>query len=688
MADDTKPIVNTERRPLPDSNPGPQNERQQMRRGRGNRAVDNRTVSVFAGDNIQQAVDRLNINKGGRVLFQQGTHNVTEALKGYSNIEFVGESLANTIINFSGSANLSFAGTDVYTTGTITSISNNVIVTGSGTSWLANVTTDHQFLIGQRWYNIAAVTSDITIILAEGFAGLGDLDSFPSVSYRAAKVVEGVEIKELTLQNSSGTGITFDDARDIIMEDTVVTGCNKGIVFTNSTQIAGDRIILPVNTSHGLEFQNSGFGNFIGVAAAGNGGSGILVNASRVLPFNFSSASANTSDGITVTASDTIALTVEAVANGGYGVNIDSSSKNTFVTIGKLDDTNASGAINDLGVGSIHSANKGIIDKSTEKATNQSGGSLALGDIVVIGTDTATDIFNPDAHPETSTVDGMVILDTTTQSYASIIAAAGSSSDDSGTTGQVVMISSTTTDEYTSCRKFVALFPTSAIPDGASIISATVELYATAKVTQMVAQTVVVATNPSSDTALASGDYAGITVTAQSNTIAVSAISTSAYNLYTLNATGLAAINKTGITKFGLMLEEPTWVSDKTVNTTFQTAENSNPPKLNITYSIGIAGDSISTTIIAGDDKVFGMAEETIADTAVGSVLTIGKTINLKVNGTTDIAVGDFLTTFTTVKIAAKAAAGDMAFAVALEAYTTNDSNGIIDARLITPRKL
>jgi hypothetical protein len=56
------------------------------------------------------------------------------------------------------------------------------------------------------------------------------------------------------------------------------------------------------------------------------------------------------------------------------------------------------------------------------------------------------------------------------------------------------------------------------------------------------------------------------------------------------------------------------------------------------------------------------------------------------IDGTTDIAVGDYLTCFTTVKIAAKAATGNMVFAIALEAYTTNDSAGVVDALLITPR--
>ncbi|MHA2065857.1 MAG: hypothetical protein ACXABY_15910, partial [Candidatus Thorarchaeota archaeon] len=98
-------------------------------------------------------------------------------------------------------------------------------------------------------------------------------------------------------------------------------------------------------------------------------------------------------------------------------------------------------------------------------------------------------------------------------------------------------------------------------------------------------------------------------------------------------------------------------------------------------------GEGITTTTTAGDSKVLGMAVESIANAADGRIQTLGKTTLLTVDGTTDIAVGDLLTTFTTVGIAAKASSGQVAFAMALEAYTTDDSAGVIDAMIITPRE-
>jgi hypothetical protein len=100
------------------------------------------------------------------------------------------------------------------------------------------------------------------------------------------------------------------------------------------------------------------------------------------------------------------------------------------------------------------------------------------------------------------------------------------------------------------------------------------------------------------------------------------------------------------------------------------------------------AGDEITTTTTAGDDKVFGVVSESIANNDYGPVQTTGKVTTLKADGTTDIAVGDFLTTFTSAGIAQKATTGDMVFAIALEAYTTDNSSGVLDACLITPRMI
>ena len=107
-----------------------------------------------------------------------------------------------------------------------------------------------------------------------------------------------------------------------------------------------------------------------------------------------------------------------------------------------------------------------------------------------------------------------------------------------------------------------------------------------------------------------------------------------------------------------------------------------------VVFKAAADGDEITTTTAQGDDLVFGMSLNASANNIYGGVLVEGFTNFLKVDGTDDIAIGDHLATFTSAGIAAKAGVGDMAFAIALEAYTANDSNGTIDALIIKPRKI
>jgi len=97
------------------------------------------------------------------------------------------------------------------------------------------------------------------------------------------------------------------------------------------------------------------------------------------------------------------------------------------------------------------------------------------------------------------------------------------------------------------------------------------------------------------------------------------------------------------------------------------------------------AGDEVTTTTTGGDSTVFGMSLESISNNSYGHFLVEGFTNLLKVNGTTDIAIGDAISTYTSAGVSKKASAGETSFATALEAYTTDDSSGVIDAIIKSP---
>ena len=397
-------------------------------------------ITVDPTSSIQIAIDKLNTLGGGIINLLAGTY-YSGQLTGYSSIEIHGVSPSATIIDFGGtSANLSFTGTNVYTAGTITSITSGVNVTGSGTSWLANVTAGQHIFIGTRWYEIAAVTGNTTLILSEGY---GDSVTMPGAAYRIASVKQNVTLKNLAINNSSGTGLVVTDSRKFALDGVVFQSNNKGVVFTNVSEINTDRTIAVTSTSNGFECTNVGLADWSSVNSISNGGSGFVFNNVKtftLLPgsatsntvdgFNLTTVvdlifipeasgnggqgiemvsgnsnitilagpiKGNTSDGIKFTASsDQIRILSNDIAsNGGYGVNIADSTCNDAVISSNNFATNTSGAVNDLGTGTVIRGNIGVNDNST--------GSLAIaglfgsgvdGDVTITGTTTLSADMN------------------------------------------------------------------------------------------------------------------------------------------------------------------------------------------------------------------------------------------------------------------------------------------------------
>ncbi len=200
----------------------------------------------------------------------------------------------------------------------------------------------------------------------------------------------------------------------------------------------------------------------------------------------------------------------------------------------------------------------------------------------------ADSTFNPDANPETNTVDGFARRGGVNETWADITSQAGTVANDSDADALVGAVSTTTADKYSQEDKAVILFNVSSLA-GQLASAVTLTLYILTKVTQMVATAQVSTSNPASNTAVASGDYAGIGTAALSNAIALADLPTSATQVWTLNATGIAAVNAaiagTGIVKLSVILNAPTWVTDKAANFSFATADSANDPVLTVTHA-------------------------------------------------------------------------------------------------------
>lgn len=160
----------------------------------------------------------------------------------------------------------------------------------------------------------------------------------------------------------------------------------------------------------------------------------------------------------------------------------------------------------------------------------------------------------PDPDPETSTVDGVVWEGVTETLWGTVRGGTGTNANDTADdVGLVQWVDGTTTDRFTQIRRSITLFDTSGIGATSTIDSATLAIRGSgsADAQSNVPEINIYTSTPAANTSLAIGDYAQIATVAQATAITFTNWSTTLDNTFTLNATGLTNISKTGITKFG-----------------------------------------------------------------------------------------------------------------------------------------
>ena len=142
-------------------------------------------------------------------------------------------------------------------------------------------------------------------------------------------------------------------------------------------------------------------------------------------------------------------------------------------------------------------------------------------------------------------------------------------------------------------------FDTTTLPDAINITSATISLAEFGTINNGDNDgndyLVVVSSNNADVTAIDLLDYDQFGTTALSDTLDIGSVTSDAYNVWTLNATGIATINLTGVSEFGLreghdVLNDPYAGADNTTNLVSfrmsETADTSSDPKLTVTYTV------------------------------------------------------------------------------------------------------
>lgn len=199
----------------------------------------------------------------------------------------------------------------------------------------------------------------------------------------------------------------------------------------------------------------------------------------------------------------------------------------------------------------------------------------------------------PDAGTGSTTVDGFI-----TSGYGATMTVAHNTSTGDGANP------SHATDMYiralqngsgTYLGRIGLTFDTSGLTSGATISSAVLSLYGTSSyyANPSSSSAVIVAFAPASNNTLVAGDFGTFSYTSFAS-IAQGSLSQSAYNDFTLNASGISNISKTGISRFGCIYEVDRAITTITgVDNIFNfkpadTSGTTNDPKLVVTYSTSV----------------------------------------------------------------------------------------------------
>lgn len=164
-----------------------------------------------------------------------------------------------------------------------------------------------------------------------------------------------------------------------------------------------------------------------------------------------------------------------------------------------------------------------------------------------------TDTYFPEAGTGAASFDGRLdyaVLAT----FATARAAANSSTAEQTAAGPstCVLYSKNSGSNWDEWLRAEFLFNTASLPDTDVISSATMSLFGGGKNETIAGQAVgLVAVAPASNTTAATADYGTYGTTRYATDITLASFSTTAYNDFALNASGIAAVSLTGTTKIG-----------------------------------------------------------------------------------------------------------------------------------------
>ena len=188
--------------------------------------VGQSTFSLNPGDDIQAGIDKLVANGGGVLYLNPGTYPISNDILVPSNIAIHGLLRDSTIIDFGGGAySIKSIGANGYTDGTVSITAGTTTVTGTTTVFVSSMVGQTIFL-GNSYYLVSSITSETELEIDTPYSG----DNFVDSRFAIADPITSLDIRTLTIQNSSSPGIQVAySTGGFIFSNFNIYNCAKGI---------------------------------------------------------------------------------------------------------------------------------------------------------------------------------------------------------------------------------------------------------------------------------------------------------------------------------------------------------------------------------------------------------------------------------------------------------------------------
>lgn len=249
--------------------------------------------------------------------------------------------------------------------------------------------------------------------------------------------------------------------------------------------------------------------------------------------------------------------------------------------------------------------------QSLEHTVTVMGNKHDASNIIANKVGNTTSTFYPSAGT-VEPVDGDVFISSLKTSWTALRDGSGDGANSTGSSGRnfARIKSYTTTGQWSIAQRGIFGFDTSSIDSGDTVSSATFSLYGSDVGNFFSLSVVLDRQVPADTTTLAAGDFAisgWDGVEQSSNRITFGSWSVSGYNNFSLNATGISNVNKSGYSWYGTMTSAefddsaPSWSSNTDAKVSGYMADQTgtaNDPKLVVEHAAGGGGFAYSQAVI------------------------------------------------------------------------------------------